>query len=177
MFASNNVSQKSNLISLWSHHNTNCTSYSIPAPAHGHRDVQESRSMKMKWFGLSETLDPPCKATVIYYGLWKSLLNPLEGIPFIAGPQPNSPASCLKTVREWRDEERNTPVLEIWECQETIGTSQIPYVVHYFWVVPNTLFTQNIKNTCSFHDRLTRLIQVKAMIPYRCHLLNPLQSV
>ena len=33
------------------------------------------------------------------------------------------------------------------------------------------------KDTCSFHDRLTRWIQVKVMIPYWCHLLNPLQSV
>jgi hypothetical protein len=40
-----------------------------------------------------------------------------------------------------------------------------------------TLSEQTIRNTSSSHDRLTRWIQVKAMIPYWCHLLNPLQSV
>ena len=34
---------------------------------------------------------------------------------------------------------------------------------------------QNIKNTCSIHDRLTRWIHVKSMIPYLCHLLNLLK--
>ena len=40
-----------------------------------------------------------------------------------------------------------------------------------------TLSVQNIMNTCSLHDINSRWIQVKAMIPYWCHLLNPLQSV
>jgi hypothetical protein len=40
-----------------------------------------------------------------------------------------------------------------------------------------TLSRQNIMNTCSFHDRLTRWIQVTAMSPYWCLLLKPLQSV
>ena len=41
----------------------------------------------------------------------------------------------------------------------------------------HTLGIPNIKNTCSFHDRLTRWIQVNATIPYLCHLLNPLLSL
>ena len=41
---------------------------------------------------------------------------------------------------------------------------------HYIY----TLSVRNIRNTCSFNDRLIRWIQVKDMIPYWCHLLNPL---